>query len=58
MPKHSADKMKMPKDMDTCYRMDAMRMKALVEKPLPKIFGGVKVVHMIPADVKGMVGKR
>jgi hypothetical protein len=53
MPKESKEP-----SYDAAHRMDAMRIKALVEKPLPKIFGNVKQVHLIPADVKGLVGKR
>ncbi len=50
--------MKMPSVDDVSHRVDAMRLKALVETPMPKIFGNVKQVHLIPADVKGLVGKR
>jgi hypothetical protein len=58
MQKQSKDKMKMPSVDDVSHRVDAMRLKALVETPMPKIFGNVKQVHLIPADVKGLVGKR
>lgn len=38
------------------HTTDALRLQALIERPMPKMMGGSTVTHSIPADVRGMMG--
>ena len=56
MPKDKKSDVVESKEM---AKIDAMRLKALLEKPLPKMsIGGAVIRHHNPADVQGMLGKR
>jgi hypothetical protein len=54
-PMRDGEHVKAPKKAGL-HTTDALRLQALIEKPVPTIFGGHRMSHTIPADTRGMMG--